>query len=314
MTQETIPKIGVLLATFNGEKYVAQQVASILRQTHKEFRLDILDDCSTDGTYKILKEFADRDVRISLKRSSRNLGIVETFERLLSEVREPYFCLADQDDVWVSDKLAIQLGALQKSGSSLLYSDMEVVNSDLVLIARSMWSHAGVKPLASKEGLALLIRNPVSGCTIFGKSKVLRDCLPFPRGLVTHDWWLAVISAYTGGISYTRVATVKYRQHQRNDTGVEKSGIRGFIARSDKSKGGWRRYLQFRHKRRITLARELEKRHPDADVRKYLEFIDGNLLSRVFRSPAYFWFMVRNARELGYRAIVIEALINLSPR
>ena len=93
------------MATYNGRRYVAKQVESILNQTYQDFRLIISDDCSTDSTLKILEEYEAKDRRIEIFRQGQNLGVVANFEFLISKVRSEYFMFANQDDIWLPDKI-----------------------------------------------------------------------------------------------------------------------------------------------------------------------------------------------------------------
>lgn len=97
-------KIDILLATYNGEKYVAEQIESILNQTYKNFNLIISDDNSSDNTSKILEEYAKKDNRIILNLQEKNLGVVKNIEFLLKQVQNEYYMLSDQDDVWLEQK------------------------------------------------------------------------------------------------------------------------------------------------------------------------------------------------------------------
>lgn len=98
-------QIDVLLASYNGEKYIEAQISSILNQTYKNIKLIISDDCSTDGTKKILKEYAQKDDRIELYLQEKNLGVVKNIEFLLKKVSSNLYMLSDQDDVWLHEKI-----------------------------------------------------------------------------------------------------------------------------------------------------------------------------------------------------------------
>ena len=98
-------KIDILMATYNGEKYLEEQIESILNQTYSNFRLIISDDCSTDRTCAILKEYAQKDNRIELYFQEKNLGYVKNFEFLLGKVESELYMLSDQDDYWFPEKV-----------------------------------------------------------------------------------------------------------------------------------------------------------------------------------------------------------------
>lgn len=97
-------QIDVLLATYNGEKYVKEQIESILNQTYRNIRIIISDDCSTDNTVKILEEYKEKDKRIELYTQKENLGVVKNIEFLLKKVENELYMLSDQDDVWLPKK------------------------------------------------------------------------------------------------------------------------------------------------------------------------------------------------------------------
>ena len=94
-------KIDILMATYNGEKYLREQIDSILNQTFKDFNLIICDDCSKDSTWQILEEYQKKDSRIKIIKNEKNLGYNKNFEKLLSFVKSDYFMLSDQDDFWL---------------------------------------------------------------------------------------------------------------------------------------------------------------------------------------------------------------------
>ena len=100
-------KVDILLATYNGEKYIREQIDSILNQTYKEFRLLISDDGSTDGTRDILNEYKAKDDRIEIFMQEENLGVVKNFEFLLKKVEAKYYMFSDQDDIWKDEKIVL---------------------------------------------------------------------------------------------------------------------------------------------------------------------------------------------------------------
>ena len=125
-------KIDVLLATYNGEKYLREQLDSILNQTYTNFNLIISDDCSTDGTVKILEEYEKKDSRITgVFVHQKNQGVVKNIEYLLSLVQSDYYMLADQDDVWLPEKIEMSLKKIKETDSDLVFGDLEVVDEKL---------------------------------------------------------------------------------------------------------------------------------------------------------------------------------------
>ena len=106
--------IDILLATYNGEKYIKEQIESILNQTYKNINLIISDDCSTDNTRKILTEYTQKDKRITVYFQNENQGYIKNFEFLLKQVKNPYYMLSDQDDVWLPEKVEKSIKTLKE--------------------------------------------------------------------------------------------------------------------------------------------------------------------------------------------------------
>jgi len=216
-------KINILMATYNGRRYVAKQVESILNQTYKDFRLIISDDNSTDSTLKILEEYEAKDKRIEIYRQGKNLGVVANFEFLIGKVRSEYFMFADQDDVWNPDKIEKTLKKMEETNSDLVYTDLEVVDSRLRQIAPSYWSLKGLDYRIKKYNNfeSLYLNNFVTGCTMLVKSKWINEFMPLPKSskYVLHDYWIALIISQTGKITYLDEPTLKYRQHTNNKIG-----------------------------------------------------------------------------------------------
>ena len=109
-------KINILMATYNGRRYLRDQIDSILNQTYSDFRLLISDDASTDSTVKILEEYEKKDSRVEIYCHEKNLGVVSNFEFLINKVRSEYFMFADQDDIWEPDKIEKSLKKLKETG------------------------------------------------------------------------------------------------------------------------------------------------------------------------------------------------------
>ena len=127
-------KIDVLMATYNGEKYLREQIDSILNQTYSNINLIISDDCSTDKTQEILKEYEQKDSRVILKLHKERFGIIKNFEYLLNQVKSDYYMLSDQDDVWLPEKIEKSFKKLNDENADLVFADLEVVDENLKTI------------------------------------------------------------------------------------------------------------------------------------------------------------------------------------
>ena len=226
----------VAMATCNGERFLDQQIASILRQTTPPQRLLVADDHSSDATLQLLKCW-QRSSTIPIELlppfGSARLGSCRNFERLIQASAAPYLMLADQDDIWDHDKatkLLQQMNLLEKrlgSNSPLLvHADLRLIDTEGRLLASSFHRHQGLDP--DREGvLEIGMQNVVTGCASLVNRACVREALPFPVEVVLHDWWLALVAAQEGAVVYLPEPCVSYRQHQTNVVGA----------------AGWRRQL-----------------------------------------------------------------------
>ena len=220
-------QIDVLLASYNGEKYIEAQISSILNQTYKNIKLIISDDCSTDGTKKILKEYAQKDDRIELYLQEKNLGVVKNIEFLLKKVSSNLYMLSDQDDVWLPEKIEKSAKLLKENDADLVFGDLKIVDKDLNTIkdsfAKYMLLDRKINKYIKSERLNYLY-NCVTGCTILGKSSFIKDILPIPSKskYVVHDYWMGLIMSLKGKIAYIPEKYIKYRQHGNNQIGTNK--------------------------------------------------------------------------------------------
>lgn len=216
-------KVDILMATYNGEKYIEEQIQSILNQTHQNFRLLISDDCSKDNTRKILKKLAEKDNRITLNFQNENLGVVKNFEFLLKNVENDFFMFADQDDYWYENKIELSLNKLKEENADLVYTDLEVVDSNLSVINKSYWDLKSFRKKIQKYNNfeALYLNNFITGCTIFCKKEWIDKILPLPKTskYVLHDYWIALMVSLNGKISFVDKPLIKYRQHGNNSVG-----------------------------------------------------------------------------------------------
>jgi len=223
------PTLAILLSSFNGARFIAEQIESIRRQTRTNWTLVVRDDGSSDATVPIVERLASVDPRIVLHRDQRgNLGPAQSFGVLMQvalELGAQYVAFADQDDVWRPDKLEIQLDsiragerALGTAAPLLVYSDLAVVDEELRLIHPSFLAFQGLGQGRDLPLRLLLMQNFVAGCATVINRALLLVALPLPD-VVMHDWWVALCAAALGEIRCIPCATVLYRQHGANTAG-----------------------------------------------------------------------------------------------
>lgn len=220
-------QIDILLATYNGGKYLKEQIDSILNQTYSNIRLIISDDCSKDKTKEIIKEYEKRDNRIISHFHETNLGYVKNFEFLLSKVENEIYMLSDQDDFWLPEKVEKTYKKLKETNSDLIFTDLEVVDKNLKQIYPSFNDYMKLsRKIIKYKGSYKLqyLYNCVTGCTIMSKKKFLKLILPLPTDskYAIHDTWIACTVANLGKIEYLNEKTIKYRQHGNNQVGTDK--------------------------------------------------------------------------------------------
>ena len=227
-----MPEVDILLATYNGAAYLPEQLASLQRQTHSDWRLLVRDDGSTDASCKIVRAWADtvpNDVIIIEDQDSR-IGPAQSFGRLLTHSEAPYFAFCDQDDVWHKTKIERLLGEIQRleasnPGAILVHSDLEVVDASLAPTGKRLWSELKIaNPDASQTDpvarASLLMQNVVTGCALLGNAELLRRATPLPEAAHVHDAWVALIAAHFGKVKGLPEPLVKYRQHGANTIGA----------------------------------------------------------------------------------------------
>ncbi len=223
-------RIEILLATYNGEKYITELLRSILDQTVDSWRILARDNGSSDRTLEILKEHeeAHPDKFRIIRDDLGNIGACGNFARLLELSTAPYIMFCDCDDVWLPNKIEVTLRKMREmeAGSPadtpcLVHTDLRVVDSDLNLICESFWKYQHIFPEASTLN-RLLMMNVVTGCTVMINRPLSRRGEQIPPAAIMHDWWLSLIAAAFGTIGYVREPTILYRQHSANDTGAKR--------------------------------------------------------------------------------------------
>ena len=221
-------QIDILLATYNGEKYLREQIDSILNQTYKNIRLIISDDGSKDNTVQILEEYKQKDSRVKLYIQKNNLGYVKNFEFLLKQVESNYYMLSDQDDVWTKEKVQKSFEYMKNNNADLVFGDLEVVDKNLNTIYKSFGDFMLLNNKIKKNINSYKVNylyNCVTGCTLLSKKKFIEKILPIPKDskYVAHDHWIALMVLVNGGkMAYMTEKYIKYRQHGNNQIGTEK--------------------------------------------------------------------------------------------
>jgi glycosyltransferase involved in cell wall biosynthesis len=227
--------VDIVLATYNGDRYLDAQIQSLLTQDYSDWHLLIRDDGSCDRTHEIIQDYLQREpnrLQWINAGESENVGVTLNFNRLLDQSLGDYTFLCDQDDSWLPQKITDSLQTMQCLESQwgaetpiLVHSDLSVASEQLEVLHSSFWRSHNLDPTCNSLR-HLLIRNNITGCTVV-INKALRElALPIPQSAFMHDWWLGLVAAAFGKISYLKQPTVKYRQHQQNQVGAQSKKLR----------------------------------------------------------------------------------------
>ena len=238
MTTAPAPRfsIAVLLATYNGARYLDEQLESLWRQTRQDFELVVRDDGSTDGTLDLLRRAcAQRPGRIRLLNDDAGrLGPKRSFAHLLERTDARWIAFCDQDDVWVADKLERQVQALQAAegvGATprpvLCCSDAAVTDAQLCETDPSYFAKHDLRAVDGRDRALprMLFRNFAIGATTMINAPLAALCRPIPRDAVMHDWWCALVAAVAGTHVVLADPLLRYRQHGANAVGSQRRGI-----------------------------------------------------------------------------------------
>ena len=204
-------------------------------QSCQNWKLLVRDDSSKDETLPILQKFANKVKKVEIIPDNINIGAKASFARLVEAALEndswDYLMFADQDDIWMKNKIEKTLLKMKNSHEGiplLVHSDVSVADSNLQIIHRSLWEYQNIDP--NKDTFNnFLLKNAVTGCTIMMNRQLAQMILPIPNEAIMHDWWIAMVASAFGKIAYIDEPLMLYRQHGTNDTGAKNYGWGYFI-------------------------------------------------------------------------------------
>lgn len=218
----------ILLAVYNGEKYLKQQIESILSQTVKDIKIVIRDDGSTDKSVEIINDYCNKySDKISCLIGKATGSAKQNFAELLNSCDDDYIMFCDQDDVWLPQKIEKTLSAMRVAEDNgqtpvLVHSDLKVVDQQLNVISPSFFDFQ--KLFQNDITLPkLLVQNYVTGCTVMINRALKQKCNNIPQDCIMHDWWLALVAVLFGKIVCVDESTILYRQHSGNQVGAKAS-------------------------------------------------------------------------------------------
>ncbi len=221
-------QIDILMATYNSEKYLENQIDSILNQTYSNYHINICDDASTDNTINILSNYKmQQNNKISYTINNKNIGIKKNFSILLNNSTAEYIMFSDHDDVWVNNKIEKSYNKIiemeniySKNTPILVFCDKYVTDENLNIISNS---HNKLEKFNTNAVSfnRLLMANIISGCTIIINKALKNLCANIPEDACMHDYWISLNAAAFGKIGYISEPLMYYRQHSNNQLGAK---------------------------------------------------------------------------------------------
>lgn len=213
-------RVSIVLCTYNGEKFLRSQLDSILSQTYPVYELIIQDDCSTDGTPDIIREYAEKNSVIKAYFNSQNLGFKKNFGDAVSKASGDYIALSDQDDIWLPEHIETLVNII--GNKPMACADSMFIDSEGNSLGYTLSQETQLL-CHFEEGIDYAYRifynsGPLPGHNSLLTADFAKRCLPIPDKVVFHDFWFSTLACFLGGISYSSKIICLYRQHQNSVT------------------------------------------------------------------------------------------------
>lgn len=222
--------ISIALCTYNGAKFLEQQLKSIVEQSVLPNELVVCDDASTDNTFSILEDFAkNAPFKVNLFRNESSLGVVKNFERAVYLCQGDIIFLCDQDDIWLPQKIEKLYHTLQQSPEALLiFTDGYLIDGQNNQLPNTLWESFRFDDEQQKKWTngnsteVMLASDRVTGCTVAFRKQLLQYSIPFPTHIpnLIHDGWLGQVACLTNSAIAFPEKLIKYRQHSHQQLGV----------------------------------------------------------------------------------------------
>ncbi len=214
-TQNSFPLVSVVVATYNGARFIGEQMESIVSQTYPNLEIIVVDDASTDETVKIVTSFLEKYENVTLFSSEENLGFLKNFERGVLLAKGEFIALSDQDDIWIEDKIEILMR--EREGAALVYCNSELIDRQGKSVGIKL---TDLKNLLNFDSpLNYVVGGTASGHAMMVQRDVMLQSLPWPK-MVTHDFWIGFVATFTSPLKFVDKVLVLYRQHDANVVGI----------------------------------------------------------------------------------------------
>lgn len=208
------PLVSIILATYNGERFLKEQLDSLLQQSYKNIEIIAIDDCSIDNTVTLLKQYASHYSHITVIENEQNLGHVKNFEKGFLLAKGEYIAPCDQDDVWLFNKIEILVNAI--ANNAIVYCDSEFIDDKGKSLNQKM---SDIKNLTDFDNPLMYIEVGISalGHAMLINKNVVMQALPFPA-IFSHDNWLGFVATFNSSVKFVDQILVQYRRHNANLT------------------------------------------------------------------------------------------------
>ncbi len=218
-------KISIALCTYNGEKFLTEQLESFLAQTRLPDELVVGDDCSNDASIRVIEDFAKNSpFPVHLQTNESNLGSTKNFEQAISRCSGDLIFLSDQDDIWKSGKIErIENIFVENKEVGMVFTNAEIVDENLNSVGQSLWHFTFPKERRNDNLFDSLLRqNVVTGATMAFRSKFRNQFSPIPVDIpnAIHDAWISIVIAANSEVKFLDENLVKYRQHSNQQLGI----------------------------------------------------------------------------------------------
>ena len=280
--------VDILVAVYNGEKYLKAQLDSIISQTYKEFNIIIRDDGSQDSSLDIIKEFKlQYPEKVQIVEGSPSKSAKNNFFELMNHATSDYVMFCDQDDFWLENKIELTLNKMKESekdyGAStpvLCHTDLAVVDSTLNVLHPSFYKMQ--KFDISKTSInRAMVQNIVTGCTVMINKPLLELAINTnSEDVIMHDWWLFLIASAFGKVEAVNIPTIMYRQHNNNQLGAQDPSKIGYY--TGRLKSGSSLHLTYAQAESFYRAFESKlPEHQKSIVKEYISLPEKNKLQKI---------------------------------
>lgn len=212
MSKQCSEGVSILLAMYNGADFIVAQLESIIAQAAADDEILVLDDCSTDESYAIVKHMENHHPGLRVMRNTHNMGVVATFQALLALANKDIIFLSDQDDVWLENRKSQMLRLLDERTNVAVLANAHFFRDGVVMHQ----VFADKYQPNTKSYVHNFIKNSFIGCCMALRREVLVLALPFPNHISMHDWWLGNCAMAIGRVAYSDKPSLLYRRHSSN--------------------------------------------------------------------------------------------------